>query len=75
MIQYQSVCRDVTDHKNIEGERARLVAEPNAAKDALHLQETHDGLTGLRNRAKILGKQCVKLAPAARAGDGLSEME
>jgi PleD family two-component response regulator len=75
MIQYQSVCRDVRDRKNIERERGRLVVELNAAKDALHFQETHDGLAGLRNRAEILSKLCVELARAARAGDGLSEME
>ncbi|MBM3301664.1 MAG: PAS domain S-box protein, partial [Deltaproteobacteria bacterium] len=67
-VQYQSVCRDVTERRRMEIERERLISELTAAKDALQFEATHDGLTSIWNRAEILRKIHVELTRCQREG-------
>lgn len=55
--------RDITSRKRAEREREELIEELRAARDNLHYQATHDGLTNLWNRTailEILGKELVR---------------
>jgi diguanylate cyclase (GGDEF)-like protein/PAS domain S-box-containing protein len=66
---------DLRDQKAQEREIARLdeaqaerLTELESAKDALALQATHDGLTGLPNRALLVDRINQALAAARRSG-------
>lgn len=60
--------RDITERKRAEREREELIAELRAARDSLHYRATHDGLTGLWNRAATLDILERELARSSRDG-------
>jgi len=66
-----AVVSDISDRKRAEREREKLISDLNKAKDALHVQATHDSLTGLWNRSAIFDRLESELARSKREGTPL----
>jgi diguanylate cyclase (GGDEF)-like protein len=62
------VSRMVIEIRRVEEERERLISDLTRAKEALYHQATHDGLSGLWNRATILERLGQELNRSRRNG-------
>lgn len=58
--------RDITPRKRSEFEKEKLINDLMAAREALHYEATHDGLSGIWNRSAILDILHKELCRAQR---------
>jgi diguanylate cyclase (GGDEF)-like protein/PAS domain S-box-containing protein len=69
VLGFEGIIRDVTELKAYQREQERLISELTIAKESLHYQATHDGLSGLWNRSAIMDILRRELSRSFRTGE------
>ncbi len=69
VVGFEGIIRDVTELKAYQREQERLISELTIAKESLHYQATHDGLSGLWNRSAIMDILRRELSRSLRTGE------